>query len=118
LVFLPLLLSQLYLYFFLDYVYDYSTYGINGAYRPVVLRPSDLKWKFVHYDNPDQKLIPSDLDRLEQVGSPPVSSQGIFHVSLSIALCPYACSMFIQRNVYLHKRFEDTKYQNILLNLL
>jgi tRNA pseudouridine13 synthase len=49
----------------------------------------------VHYDNPDQKLIPSDLDRLQQVELPSVSSQGIFHVSLSIALCPYAFFMFI-----------------------
>jgi tRNA pseudouridine13 synthase len=76
--FLPLRFSQLYV----NYVYDCRTYGIkNGAYRPVVLRPSNLEWKFVHYDNPDQNLIPSDLDRLHQIELQSVSSQGIFQIS-------------------------------------
>jgi tRNA pseudouridine13 synthase len=96
--FLLLLFSQLYfayLFFIFNYVYDYSTYGINGAYRPMVLRPSNLKWKFVHYDNPDQKLIPSDLDRLHQIELPPVGSQGIFHVSLFLYPYPHSCPVFI-----------------------
>lgn len=77
--FLPLRFSQL----CVNYVYDCRTYGIkNGAYRPVVLRPFNLEWKFVHYDNPGQKLIPSDLDRLHQIELPSVSSQGIFQFSL------------------------------------
>ncbi|XP_046633318.1 pseudouridylate synthase 7 homolog isoform X2 [Daphnia pulicaria] len=59
-----------------DFNSGLKTYGIkNGSYRPVVLRPSNLEWKFVHYDNPGQKLIPSDLDRLHQIELPSVSSQ-------------------------------------------
>ncbi|EFX80696.1 hypothetical protein DAPPUDRAFT_318408 [Daphnia pulex] len=61
-----------------DFNSGLRTSGIkNGAYRPVVLRPSNLEWKFVHYDNPGQKLIPSDLDRLHQIELPSVSSQGL-----------------------------------------
>jgi hypothetical protein len=56
----------------------YRTYGFGGGYRHIILRPFDLKWKFVRYDKPSQKLILSDLDRLQQIELPPVGILGIF----------------------------------------
>jgi hypothetical protein len=33
-------------------------------------KPSDVKWKFVRYDDPTLSLIPSDWDRLEKTQPP------------------------------------------------
>ena len=38
----------------------------------MILRPSNLKWNFVRYDHPRQKLFLSDLEHL--LGHPPVGS--------------------------------------------
>jgi len=66
------------LHLILHYFNNSRIDGFDEAYRPVMLRPSDLEWKFVHYNNPDQRLIPSDLDRLKMVNHiPSVGLRGI-----------------------------------------
>ena len=52
-------------------------YSLGGAYRLLLAKPSDVKWKFVRYDNPALSLIPSDWDRLENSQSPPAVVEGI-----------------------------------------
>ena len=41
----------------------------SGEYRQLISKPSDLNWKFVRYNNPTEKLLLSDLDRLERTQS-------------------------------------------------
>lgn len=70
--------------------HNFRTYGLNGIYRHMMSKPSDLKWKFLNYDDPDQSLITSDLNRLTKIASPPVDLPGIISSSWSnslISLC-------------------------------
>jgi tRNA pseudouridine13 synthase len=63
-------------YFYISFYmifYIYRTSGLVGGYRPMLLRPSDLKWKFVRYDHRRQNLFLSDLEQ-QLAGQPPVSS--------------------------------------------
>ncbi|XP_057372375.1 pseudouridylate synthase 7 homolog [Daphnia carinata] len=55
----------------MDFKQSTKTYNLGGAYRLVMSKPSDVKWKFVRYDNPTLNLIPSDWDRLENTQLPP-----------------------------------------------
>jgi tRNA pseudouridine13 synthase len=61
--------------------HNFRTYGLNGIYRHMMSKPSDLKWKFLNYDDPDQSLITSDLNRLTKIASPPVDLPGIISSS-------------------------------------
>ena len=36
-----------------------------AAYRPLVLKPPDVKWRFERYYDKALSLIPSDLDRMK-----------------------------------------------------
>jgi hypothetical protein len=68
------------------------TYNLGGAYRLVMSKPSDVKWKFVRYDDPTLSLIPSDWDRLEKTQPPAAAAvkgiiplaqwQGFFFVAM------------------------------------
>lgn len=74
------------------------TYNLGGAYRLVMSKPSDVKWKFVRYDDPTLSLIPSDWDRLEKTQPPaavavkgiiPLAQwQGFFFVAMPF---PFSC---------------------------
>lgn len=55
----------------------FRTYNLGGAYRLVMSKPTDVKWKFVRYNDPSLSLIPSDWDRLENTESPPAAVEGI-----------------------------------------
>jgi hypothetical protein len=73
---------MLFVYFILFILHDFNnfrTYGLEPVYRPIMLRPSNLKWKFVRYDDSRQKLILSNLDRLQQIELPLVGMSSIFH---------------------------------------
>lgn len=48
-----------------------SRYGLGmlpGSYRPVVSRPTDVKWKLMNYDSDGEVLLQSDVDRLRLSG--------------------------------------------------
>ena len=44
-------LFYFYISFYMNF-YTYRTYDLTGDYKPMILRPSVLKWKFVRYDYP------------------------------------------------------------------
>nr|XP_034983607.1 pseudouridylate synthase 7 homolog [Zootoca vivipara] len=44
-------------------------YSLSGAYRKVIIRPQDVSWELVVYDDPKIPLFNTDLDKLE--GKPP-----------------------------------------------
>ncbi|KAI9561011.1 hypothetical protein GHT06_011967 [Daphnia sinensis] len=55
----------------MDFKQSTKTYNLGGAYRLVMSKPSDVKWKFVRYADPTLTLIPSDWDRLQKTQPPP-----------------------------------------------
>ncbi|XP_033018001.1 pseudouridylate synthase 7 homolog [Lacerta agilis] len=44
-------------------------YSLSGAYRKIIIRPQDVSWELVVYDDPKIPLFNTDLDKLE--GKPP-----------------------------------------------
>lgn len=51
-------------------------YSLAGAYRRVIIRPTDVSWEVVRYDNPRNPLVHTDVDKLENKPAPVVSSEG------------------------------------------
>ncbi|XP_061496397.1 pseudouridylate synthase 7 homolog [Rhineura floridana] len=44
-------------------------YSLSGAYRKIIIRPQNVSWELVVYDDPKIPLFNTDLDKLE--GKPP-----------------------------------------------
>ncbi|KAJ6665732.1 hypothetical protein lerEdw1_002102 [Lerista edwardsae] len=44
-------------------------YSLSGAYRKIIIRPQNVNWELVVYDDPKIPLFNTDLDKLE--GKPP-----------------------------------------------
>ncbi|XP_015270556.1 PREDICTED: pseudouridylate synthase 7 homolog isoform X2 [Gekko japonicus] len=44
-------------------------YSLSGAYRKIIIRPQNVSWEMVAYDDPKIPLFNTDLDKLE--GKPP-----------------------------------------------
>lgn len=44
-----------------------KTYSLGGAYRKLIIQPSDLKWSFRLYNTPEDTLIASDWERLRNI---------------------------------------------------
>ncbi|XP_062438051.1 pseudouridylate synthase 7 homolog isoform X3 [Rhea pennata] len=44
-------------------------YSLSGAYRKIIIRPQNVNWEVVAYDDPKIPLFNTDLDKLE--GKPP-----------------------------------------------
>ncbi|KOB71193.1 Pseudouridylate synthase 7-like protein [Operophtera brumata] len=43
----------------------HKSYSMSGAYRHVAVRPSDVTWRCVRYDDPFADLIASDMDEMQ-----------------------------------------------------
>ncbi|XP_069048726.1 pseudouridylate synthase 7 homolog [Lepisosteus oculatus] len=44
-------------------------YSLSGAYRRILLRPQDVRWEVISYDDPRIPLVHTDVEKLE--GKPP-----------------------------------------------
>ncbi|XP_018610354.1 pseudouridylate synthase 7 homolog isoform X2 [Scleropages formosus] len=44
-------------------------YSLAGAYRRIIIRPQDVSWEVIHYDDPRIPLVQTDVEKLE--GKPP-----------------------------------------------
>ncbi|KAH8257275.1 hypothetical protein KR038_006512 [Drosophila bunnanda] len=44
-----------------------KTYALGGAYRKMIIQPSDLKWNFRLYNTPEDSLIASDWELLKGI---------------------------------------------------
>ncbi|KAH8380458.1 hypothetical protein KR009_010769 [Drosophila setifemur] len=42
-----------------------KTYSLGGAYRKLIIQPSDLTWSFRRYNKPEDTVIASDWERLK-----------------------------------------------------
>ncbi|XP_008310467.1 pseudouridylate synthase 7 homolog isoform X1 [Cynoglossus semilaevis] len=51
-------------------------YSLAGAYRRVVIRPSDVSWEVIHYDDPKISLVHTDFEKLENKPAPVFKTEG------------------------------------------
>uniref|UniRef100_A0A1A7X294 Pseudouridylate synthase 7 homolog n=1 Tax=Iconisemion striatum TaxID=60296 RepID=A0A1A7X294_9TELE len=51
-------------------------YSLAGAYRRVVIRPTDVSWEVIHYDDPRISLVHTDFEKLENKPAPVFIKEG------------------------------------------
>ncbi|XP_058502592.1 pseudouridylate synthase 7 homolog isoform X2 [Solea solea] len=51
-------------------------YSLAGAYRRVVIRPSDVSWEVTQYDDPRISLVHTDFEKLENKPGPVFNKEG------------------------------------------
>uniref|UniRef100_A0A8C8RQU7 Pseudouridylate synthase 7 homolog n=1 Tax=Pelusios castaneus TaxID=367368 RepID=A0A8C8RQU7_9SAUR len=53
-------------------------YSLSGAYRKIIIRPQNVSWEVVAYDDPRIPLFNTDLDKLEGKPPPILATEGKF----------------------------------------
>uniref|UniRef100_A0A8C9YT59 Pseudouridylate synthase 7 homolog n=1 Tax=Sander lucioperca TaxID=283035 RepID=A0A8C9YT59_SANLU len=51
-------------------------YSLAGAYRRIIIRPSDVSWEVIKYDDPRISLVHSDFEKLENKPAPVFNNEG------------------------------------------
>ncbi|XP_055011844.1 pseudouridylate synthase 7 homolog, partial [Boleophthalmus pectinirostris] len=51
-------------------------YSLAGAYRRVVIRPTDVSWEVIQYDDPRVPLVHTDVEKLENKTAPVFNTEG------------------------------------------
>ncbi|KAG7262319.1 hypothetical protein CRUP_036506, partial [Coryphaenoides rupestris] len=51
-------------------------YSLAGAYRRVVIRPTEVSWQVIRYDDPRIPLVHTDVDILEDKPGPVFNTEG------------------------------------------
>uniref|UniRef100_A0A8D0D3B5 Pseudouridine synthase 7 n=1 Tax=Sander lucioperca TaxID=283035 RepID=A0A8D0D3B5_SANLU len=51
-------------------------YSLAGAYRRIIIRPSDVSWLVIKYDDPRISLVHSDFEKLENKPAPVFNNEG------------------------------------------
>ncbi|XP_053174851.1 pseudouridylate synthase 7 homolog isoform X2 [Scomber japonicus] len=51
-------------------------YSLAGAYRRIIIRPSDVNWEVIQYDDPRISLVHTDFEKLENKPGPVFNKEG------------------------------------------
>ncbi|KAL8219359.1 UNVERIFIED_CONTAM: multisubstrate pseudouridine synthase 7 [Gekko kuhli] len=51
-------------------------YSLSGAYRKIIIRPQNVRWEMVAYDDPKIPLFNTDLDKLERKPPAVIATEG------------------------------------------
>lgn len=51
-------------------------YSLAGAYRRIIIRPKDVSWELINYDDPRIPLVHTDLEKLENKPAPVFLKEG------------------------------------------
>ncbi|KAB5565785.1 hypothetical protein PHYPO_G00245480 [Pangasianodon hypophthalmus] len=51
-------------------------YSLAGAYRRILICPSDVSWELIHYDDPRVPLVHTDVEKLENKPAPVFLTEG------------------------------------------
>uniref|UniRef100_A0A3Q1B4F0 Pseudouridylate synthase 7 homolog n=1 Tax=Amphiprion ocellaris TaxID=80972 RepID=A0A3Q1B4F0_AMPOC len=51
-------------------------YSLAGAYRRIIIRPSDVHWLVIEYDDPRVSLVHTDFEKLENKPAPVFNKEG------------------------------------------
>uniref|UniRef100_UPI00358EDF4B pseudouridylate synthase 7 homolog isoform X1 n=3 Tax=Myxine glutinosa TaxID=7769 RepID=UPI00358EDF4B len=68
-------------------------YALAGAYRNLIVRPTDVTWKLTPYDDPKIPLMPTDMDIMEGRSLQPLPAEGALsalHLEFSLPPASYA----------------------------
>ncbi|XP_023494621.2 pseudouridylate synthase 7 homolog isoform X2 [Equus caballus] len=75
-------------------------YSLSGAYRKVVIRPQNVSWEVVAYDDPKIPLFNTDVDNLEGKPPPVFASEGKYRaLKMDFALPPSTYATMAIREV-------------------
>ncbi|XP_057372369.2 pseudouridylate synthase 7 homolog, partial [Daphnia carinata] len=104
-----------------DFSRSFMMFNLSGMYRYMVSKPFDLKWKFLHYDDPNATLIPSDRDRLKNKKQLHPAIQGSKYRGLvfEFSLSAFAFASMVIREITkmdmtteFHANFKRTRENN------
>ncbi|NP_001016884.1 pseudouridylate synthase 7 homolog [Xenopus tropicalis] len=75
-------------------------YSLAGAYRKIVIRPQDVSWEVVSYDDPKIPLVQTDLDKLEGKALPEYKTEGKYRaLKMEFSLPPSTYATMAIREV-------------------
>uniref|UniRef100_A0A4W4GXC5 Pseudouridylate synthase 7 homolog n=1 Tax=Electrophorus electricus TaxID=8005 RepID=A0A4W4GXC5_ELEEL len=75
-------------------------YSLAGAYRRVLIRPSDVRWEVIHYDDPRVPLVYTDVDKLEDKPPPVYLTEGKYRaLKMEFSLPPSTYATMAIREV-------------------
>ncbi|KAM5204543.1 pseudouridylate synthase 7 homolog isoform 2-T2 [Hipposideros larvatus] len=75
-------------------------YSLSGAYRKIVIRPQNVSWEVVAYDDPKIPLFNTDVDNLEGKPPPVFASEGKYRaLKMDFSLPPSTYATMAIREV-------------------
>ncbi|XP_074532830.1 pseudouridylate synthase 7 homolog isoform X2 [Halichoeres trimaculatus] len=75
-------------------------YSLAGAYRRIIIRPSDVSWEVIQYDDPRISLVHSDYEILEKKPAPVFNTEGKYRaLRLEFSLPPSTYATMAIREV-------------------
>ncbi|XP_063783104.1 pseudouridylate synthase 7 homolog isoform X2 [Pseudophryne corroboree] len=75
-------------------------YSLAGAYRKILIRPQDVSWEVVAYDDPKISLVGTDLEKLEGKPLPVFNKEGKYNaLKMEFSLPPSTYATMAVREV-------------------
>ncbi|XP_037398931.1 pseudouridylate synthase 7 homolog isoform X3 [Pygocentrus nattereri] len=75
-------------------------YSLAGAYRRILIRPSDVSWEVIQYDDPKVPLIYTDVEKLENKSLPVYLKEGKYRaLKMEFSLPPSTYATMAIREV-------------------
>ncbi|XP_061772861.1 pseudouridylate synthase 7 homolog isoform X1 [Nerophis ophidion] len=75
-------------------------YSLAGAYRRVLIRPSDVSWEVIQYDDPKISLVHTDFEKMENKPPPVFNTEGKYRaLRLDFSLPPSTYATMAIREV-------------------
>ncbi|CAG08629.1 unnamed protein product, partial [Tetraodon nigroviridis] len=75
-------------------------YSLAGAYRRIVIRPTDVSWEVINYDDPRISLVHSDFEILENKPAPVFNKDGKYRaLRMEFSLPPSSYATMAIREV-------------------
>ncbi|KAL1497061.1 hypothetical protein ABEB36_008086 [Hypothenemus hampei] len=77
-----------------------KSYNLSGTYRKLIQKANDFDWKIMHYNNPTDNLIQSDLEELNGEAEPQSVEDGKYKaVVLAFNLCSSSYATMVLREI-------------------
>ncbi|XP_057693820.1 pseudouridylate synthase 7 homolog isoform X1 [Corythoichthys intestinalis] len=75
-------------------------YSLAGAYRRVLIRPTDVSWEVIQYDDPKLSLVHTDFEKIENKPAPVFNKEGKYRaLRLEFSLPPSTYATMAIREV-------------------
>ncbi|XP_028814111.1 pseudouridylate synthase 7 homolog isoform X2 [Denticeps clupeoides] len=75
-------------------------YSLAGAYRRVLIRPQDVSWQLIHYNDPRVPLVHTDVEKLEGKPAPVFLKEGKYRaLKMEFSLPPSTYATMAIREV-------------------